>query len=128
MRSILRASPPFHPSAAPPASGCLNRLLVRRAGDDAIVSVGHPMKLPPWSMPQPDFMLLKARSDDYSSHHPGAGDVLLVVEVVARRPHRFREPVTAEGRFASVEQLEAPFTVAVQGLPQVSIASAEIWP
>ena len=130
---------------------------MRRAGDDAIVSVGHPVTLPPWSMPQPDFMLLRARSDDYSSRHPGAGDVLLavevadsslrydrvtkarvyashgvreywVVEVGARRLHRFREPVAAEGRFASVEQLEAPFTVAVQALPQVSITSDEIWP
>ena len=27
----------------------LNRMLVLRAGDDAIVSVAHPMRLPPWS-------------------------------------------------------------------------------
>lgn len=135
----------------------LNRLLVRRAADDAIVSVGHPMKLPPWSMPQPDFMLLRPRSDDYASHHPGADDVLLavevadsslrydritkarvyashgvreywVVEVGGRRLHLFRDPLAAEGRFASVQQIEAPFTVTMQALPQVSIASDEIWP
>lgn len=42
-----------------PASHRSARPQVRRAGDDAIVSVAHPTRLPPWSMPQPDFTLLR---------------------------------------------------------------------
>ena len=135
----------------------LVRLLVRRAGDDAIVSVAHPMRLPPWSMPQPDFMLLAPRADDYASAHPGAADVLLaievadtslrydrdtkarlyaahgvaeywIVEVCAHRLHRFRGPRPAEACWASWETLEAPFSVAPQALPQLALRSGEIWP
>lgn len=147
--------PPIGPGHAS-VSVRLTRLLVRRAGDDAIVSVTNPMRLPPWSMPQPDFLLLKPRADDYASGHPGAGDVLLavevsdtslrydrvtkarvyashgvheywVIEVDTRRLHLFREPVAAEGRYASTRALEAPFIVEASALPQVSLRSEEIW-
>lgn len=135
----------------------LTRLFVQRTRDDAIVSVGHPMALQPWSMPQPDLMLLQPSADDYASRHPDAGDALLVVEiadsslhydrtakmrvyaahgvreywiieVMAQRLHRFRDPVPGEGRFASMQQLEAPFSVSAQALPTVTLDSAEIWP
>ena len=135
----------------------LNRLLVRRAGDEAIVSVATPLKLPPWSMPQPDFLVLKQRFDDYASGHPGANDVLLAVEVSdtslrydrvakarvyashgvreywvveaeSRRLHVFRDPLEAERRFACVTVLEAPFEVSALALPQISMQSTEIWP
>ncbi|HRO59134.1 MAG TPA: Uma2 family endonuclease [Burkholderiaceae bacterium] len=134
----------------------LNRLLVRRAGDDAIVSVANPLRLPPWSMPQADFLLLEPRPDDYASALPDAGSVLLAVEVAdsslrydrvtkarvyaspgvheywvievgARRLHRHRDPLASEGRYASVESFDAPFTISVAELPQVSLASDEIW-
>ncbi len=147
--------PPIGPGHAS-VSVRLNRLLVRRAGDDAIVSVTNPMRLPPWSMPQPDFLLLKPRADDYASGHPGAGDVLLavevsdtslrydrvtkarvyashgvqeywVVEVDAKRLHVFREPVAAEGRYATMRTLEGPFVVEASALPQISLRSEEIW-
>lgn len=147
--------PPIGPGHAS-VSVRLNRLLVQRAGDDAIVSVGNPLRLPPWSMPQPDFLLLKPRDDDYASGHPQAGDLLLaievsdtslrydrvtkariyashgvreywVVEVDARRLHAFRDPVTAEGRYASVRALDAPFTIAACALPQVRLRDDEIW-
>lgn len=100
----------------------LTRLLVRSAGDDAIVSVTNPMRLPPWSMPQPDFLLLKPRV--YASH--GVREYW-VVDVDARRLHSFREPVAAEGRYASMYTLDAPFTIAASALPQVSLRSDEIW-
>jgi Uma2 family endonuclease len=138
-------------------SNRLTRLLVRRAGDDAIVSVAHPMQLPPWSMPQPDFMLLRPRADDYERAHPGAHDVLLaievadtslrydqktkallyarhgvaeywIVEVSAQRLHRFRKPQPAAGRYASAETLDAPFRLSPDALPALEIASADIWP
>ncbi len=59
----------------------LIRLLVTRAADRAIVSPGNPMRLPPWSMPQPDLMLLRPRRDEYATCHPDADDVLLAIEV-----------------------------------------------
>jgi len=134
----------------------LNRLLVRRAGDDAIVSVAHPMSLPPWSMPQPDFMLLAPRADDYASAHPVAADVLLaievadtslrydrntkarlyashgvaeywIVEVGARRLHRFLG-AAAGACWALSETLEAPFSIAPRALPKTILRADEIWP
>jgi len=135
----------------------LNRLLVRQAGSDAIVSVGNPLTLPPWSMPQPDFLLLAPRADDYASRHPGAGDVLLAIEVAdtslrfdvetkarvyalhgvreywvveagRRRLHTYRAPMPAEGRWAEYRTLEAPFGVAPGALPALVVSSDDLWP
>jgi Uma2 family endonuclease len=47
----------------------------------ALVSSQSPLRLDNWNEPQPDLMLLKPRADDYQSRHPGAADVLLLVEV-----------------------------------------------
>jgi Uma2 family endonuclease len=60
----------------------LNRLFARTAADRvALVGVQSPLRLDAWNEPQPDVMLLKPRADDYQSRHPGAADVLLLVEV-----------------------------------------------
>lgn len=59
----------------------LNRLLVQRLGDRAIVRVQNPVRLAPYSEPQPDLALVSFRRDFYQSHHPAPEDVLLVVEV-----------------------------------------------
>lgn len=138
-------------------SNRLTRLLVRRAGDDAIVSVAHPMRLPPWSMPQPDFMLLRPRADDYACAHPGAGDVLLaievadsslrydrgtkarvyaahgvaeywIVEVDAQRLHVHRSPSAHDSGYGSVQLLDAPFTISPLALPALVLRADEIWP
>jgi Uma2 family endonuclease len=50
-----------------------------------------------------------------------------VVEVDARRLHVFRDPLIAEGRYASVQALDAPFTIAPCALPQVRLRDDEIW-
>ncbi len=59
--------------------------LVRRfsqlVGDRALISAQNPLRLGEHSEPEPDFMVLKPRSDLYASRHPGPGDALLVVEV-----------------------------------------------
>ncbi len=47
----------------------------------AIVSVQDPIQLGELSEPEPDFMLLKPNPDFYSSRHPVADDVLLLIEV-----------------------------------------------
>ncbi len=60
----------------------LNRLFARAAADGlALVSVQRPLRLGAYNEPQPDLMLLKPRADDYQGRHPGAADVLLLVEV-----------------------------------------------
>ena len=60
----------------------LNRLFARAAADGlAHVSVQRPLRLDALNEPQPDVMLLKPRADDYQDRHPGAADVLLLVEV-----------------------------------------------
>ena len=59
----------------------LNKLLTKLAPDDVIASVQNPLQLGDLSEPEPDFMLLKPNDDFYSSRHPNASDVLLLVEV-----------------------------------------------
>jgi hypothetical protein len=59
----------------------LNQLFVQRLGDRAIVSVQDPIRLVPYSEPQPDLALLVPRDDFYAARHPGPDDIYLVVEV-----------------------------------------------
>lgn len=47
----------------------------------AVLSVQNPLQLGDLSEPEPDFMLLKPNDDFYSSRHPTADDVLLLIEV-----------------------------------------------
>lgn len=49
--------------------------------DDIIASVQDPLQLNDVSEPEPDFMLLKPEPGFYSSRHPAADDVLLLIEV-----------------------------------------------
>jgi Uma2 family endonuclease len=67
----------------PPHAGIVNRLtrmLVRGAGDAALVSAGNPVVLDHWSEPQPDLALLRPGADSLS-RLPRTDDVLLLVEV-----------------------------------------------
>lgn len=59
----------------------INKLLTLLAADGSITSVQNPLQLGDLSEPEPDFMLLKPNADFYSSCHPNAGDVLLLIEV-----------------------------------------------
>jgi Uma2 family endonuclease len=59
----------------------LNYLLTLAAGDRAIVSVQDPVVLDEHTLPQPDVALLRPSADSYSSAHPRAKDMLLVIEV-----------------------------------------------
>jgi Uma2 family endonuclease len=59
----------------------LNQLLVRLAGDAAIVQVQNPIVLDGHSEPQPDLTLLRPRADFYAAARPAPGDVLLAIEV-----------------------------------------------
>ncbi|MCS6938649.1 MAG: Uma2 family endonuclease [Roseiflexaceae bacterium] len=59
----------------------LNALLVRLAGDSAIVSVQNPIRLDEYNEPQPDLALLRPREDAYLDALATPEDVLLVIEV-----------------------------------------------
>lgn len=59
----------------------LTALLVRLAGDAAIVSVQNPIRLNEYNEPQPDLALLRPREDAYASALATPEDVLLVIEV-----------------------------------------------
>jgi Uma2 family endonuclease len=68
----------------PPHAGCVNtliQLLARRAGDKALLSVQNPLIVSLRSVPEPDFVLLKPRPDNYRTAHPTASDVVLAIEV-----------------------------------------------
>ena len=60
---------------------CLNSKMYPLLLEMAIISVHNPLQLGNFSEPEPDFMLLKPHTDFYSSRHPVASDVLLLVEV-----------------------------------------------
>ncbi len=65
-------------------AACVTRiqtLFSERLGRAAIVSVQNPIRLTGNSLPQPDLVLLRPRSDFYGQSRPTAGDVLLLVEV-----------------------------------------------
>ena len=59
----------------------LNKLLNRRVGKMAIVSVQNPIGISEYSEPQPDIALLRPRDDFYAQAHPTPKDILLAVEV-----------------------------------------------
>ena len=67
----------------PKHSGNLDRLsqfLTLFFRDAAIVRVQSPVQLGSDSEPEPDLSVLKARNDFYTTSHPQAADILLVVE------------------------------------------------
>jgi Uma2 family endonuclease len=59
----------------------INSLFTRLVPASIIASVQDPLQLGDLSEPEPDFMLLKPNPDFYSSRHPVASDVLLLIEV-----------------------------------------------
>lgn len=59
----------------------ITNLFATLTASKAIVSVQDPVQLGDLSEPEPDFMLLKPNADYYSSRHPVAEDVLLLIEV-----------------------------------------------
>jgi Uma2 family endonuclease len=60
----------------------LNRLFARAAAEGMVlVGVQDPLRLDPYNEPEPDLMVLRPRADDYQANHPGAADVLLLIEV-----------------------------------------------
>ena len=76
---ILKLSPigPRHGASVDGAT----RVMVRLAGDHAIVRVQGTVELDPFCAPQPDIVLLRPRDDFYVGKNPGGADIILIVEV-----------------------------------------------
>lgn len=100
---VVREPPgPYH-------AGTVDRLTTlwaSRMVGRAIVRVQNPIELPEVdSEPQPDLTLLRPRADFYTTAHPGAADVLLVVEVAdssARPDRRVKIPLYARAGIREV--------------------------
>ena len=76
----IREMTPIGPPHALVVSLLAEQLIVRLAGK-AYVSVQNPVRLDRHSEPQPDAAVARRRLDSYAARHPGADDVLLVIEV-----------------------------------------------
>ena len=82
----------------------LNRLFNRCSEGRWIVSTQDPLRLDNFSEPEPDLMLLKPAPDDYTSRHPTAADVLLLIEVAdTTLPLDRKEKLPAYGRAGVAE-------------------------
>lgn len=87
----------------------LNKLLGNLVGQSAIVSVQDPVQLNDFSEPEPDIALLRPRDDFYAQAHPGAADVLLIIEI-------------ADSSVEYDRNIKLP-TYAHSGIPEVLIAN-----
>jgi Uma2 family endonuclease len=59
----------------------VNRALNKLVGDRAIIRCQDPILLPPDSQPEPDFVIVRDRPDNYLDGHPLPEDILLVIEI-----------------------------------------------
>ena len=57
------------------------RTIVKSIGEKALIWVQTTVVLDTLVVPEPDIALLKPRDDSYATRHPGAGDILLIVEI-----------------------------------------------
>lgn len=133
----------------------LTRLFTERAGIRADVSVQNSLVISDRSVPQPDLVLLKRRSDEQIATLPTASDVLLVVEVAetslpfeleakvplyarcgipevwvidlnARLVHVFREP--RENGYRITHSAVVGQDISCAALPEVTIEVSELFP
>jgi Uma2 family endonuclease len=89
-------------------------------GRRAVITCQTPLRLSPRSEPEPDLMLLRPRPDGYGASHPGAADVLLLIEVAdsgARYDREIKVPLYARHGVAEVwiVDLEAGCVVVHRG-------------
>jgi Uma2 family endonuclease len=59
----------------------LTRFLVKKIDEAGIVSVQNPFRIPDYSEPQPDILILRPRDDFYANKFPMPEDILLLIEV-----------------------------------------------
>jgi Uma2 family endonuclease len=86
----------------------LTRLIVKRT-DGVIVRIQNPIGLGSYSEPEPDIVLAKGKPGGYSKKHPGAKDILLVIEVcdsTLRFDREVKVPLYARHKVAEVWLLD----------------------
>lgn len=132
----------------------LNWLFGRLVGDTAVVQVGGPVRVDPYSEPQPGIALLKRKADFYTSGLAGPGDVLLAIEVsqsslgfdrgvkaslYARRSlpeywivdlqHRviLRHADPRDGRYRAVDEVPPDATFAPRLLPSCTLTTRDVF-
>jgi Uma2 family endonuclease len=132
----------------------LLRILDRRVGERAIVTVQQPVRLGVKSEPQPDLALLKARTDMYRNSHPTSSDVLLLIEVSdttlrfdrgpklamyakhnipevwivdvdGKQVHCMREPNGND--YQSLVSMDSSSSIAISALPDIQISLSELF-
>lgn len=59
----------------------LMRELYKLVNELAIIRCQDPIFLPPDSSPEPDFVIVRDREDDYLTGHPTPDDILIVIEI-----------------------------------------------
>ena len=80
---IVERMPPTNPHTA--CIAALHMLFVTRSASGLVRSSGA-IKIPPWSVPEPDVVLLRWRDDFYRNVDTAAGDVFLAIEVAETSP------------------------------------------
>jgi len=80
IRGEIAEMSPINVAHASTVSRLLSRLS-KLLGHRAILSIQNPVQLDDETLLQPDVALLKPRDDFYGKQHPGAEDVLLLIEV-----------------------------------------------
>jgi len=59
----------------------MHRLLQNTLGDNALIFAQSPIRIPPYSEPEPDLAVVQWQSDFYANRHPEPTDILWLVEV-----------------------------------------------
>ncbi len=145
---------PIGPSHASMVSELVDRL-IRSLPATVRVRPQCPIELGEFSLPEPDFALVKDRHDRYASSHPQASDVLAIIEIAdtslvydrsakallyarsgipvywlidvnAKRVTQFSQP-DASG-YQSVTELAPDGRLSFESLPGWSLAVMEIFP
>lgn len=137
------------------AVGRTYKLLEKRIGNRAWISIQDPVKLNERSEPEPDVAVVKIDPLDYADHHPTPSEVYLIIEVadsslkldcetkgkayakagisdywvldvVNRQLHVFRQP--AEDGYESEEILSEEQTISPLEFPDLQIGVFEMLP
>ena len=133
----------------------LTKMMVVAVGDRAIVRVQGSVTLDDYTMPEPDLVILRERSDFYVSESPGPEDILLLIEVsdsslsydrnaklalyarfgipevwITALPGRIMEAHTqpAAGSYTRKQTLSPGDTITPECFPDITLPVAEIIP
>jgi len=73
------------------------KLLERRLGDQVLVRLQDLIQLDAYSEPEPDIAVVCPSASFYADHHPGSGEVYLIIEVADTTRWRYPAQTAAAG-------------------------------